>query len=117
MRHPPTPRDADAALYAELTGRLAANVQRLRAARAWTQEQAAARCLLSFRAYHGIEQARANFTARAVALLARGYGVGLDDLLRPAAAPPPRGPGRPRTAGAGAPPPPKGRPPGRTPRR
>lgn len=82
--------------YKDLVGRLAANVQRLRAARKWTQDQAAEHaCDMDTVQYRMVETQRANVTATTMARLCVAFKVDVVELLAPARAPKRRGRGRP----------------------
>ena len=84
-------------MYREVLERLAANVQRLRAARGWTQEECSARCGdLDITLLRSIEAARANVTAATVARLCEGLGADVAEFYDPRTAFVRRGPGRPR---------------------
>lgn len=99
MQRRPSVRDPlyEAPEYVDLLGRTAANLQRLRTARGWTQEEAAHQCgELAVLVYASIERGDDNFTAVTLARLARGFGVDVRDLLDPAPPPKPRRPGRPK---------------------
>ena len=101
MKRLPSTRDShyETPEYAAILGRVAAHAQELRAARGWTQEEAADRCdEMAVLVYASIERAEDNFTAVTLARLARGFEVDVHDLLAPAEPPKPRRPGRPRKA-------------------
>lgn len=84
-------------LFRELLGRIAANVGRLRAAKGWTQEEAAFRCDgMATYVFQCVESAKTNITATTIARLAEGFDVDPQELLAPLPPPPPRKPGRPR---------------------
>jgi transcriptional regulator with XRE-family HTH domain len=84
-------------LYREVIGRIAANIGCLRAARGWTQEEAAFRCDgMATYVFQCVEAAKTNITATTIARLADGFGVDPQDLLAPLPPPPRRKPGRPR---------------------
>lgn len=82
--------------YKDLIGRLAANAQRLRKARGWTQDKTAERaCDMDTVHYRLVELQRSNVTAVTIARLCVAFKVDVADLFAPAAAPPKRGRGRP----------------------
>lgn len=105
MRRPGTEADeatrrAVEALRVELGRRVGAHLTRLRAARRWSQEEAAWRSNLALRAYQRLESGGdGNPTLVTLARLSVAFEVGVCDLLEPAPTPPPRRPGRPK-AGA-----------------
>lgn len=83
--------------YREVLERLAANVQRVRAARGWTQEECCAQCGdLDITLLRAIEAARANVTAATVARLCEGLGVDVSEFYDSKTVFVRRGPGRPR---------------------
>ena len=67
--------------FIELASRLATNVRALRAAKGWTQEQAAEKCELPFQTYQPLEYAATNFTAVTLSRLCAGFGVDASELL------------------------------------
>lgn len=69
--------------YRDLLARVAHNLKRLRHARNWSQEQAAARCKTAPRVIQEIEAQRTNFTAVTLARLGDGFEVDPRQLLRP----------------------------------
>lgn len=82
--------------YRRVIERVAANVQRLRAARGWTQEDLAAHCGdLDLTVLRGVEAARTNVTAATVARLCEGLGVDVAEIYDPRATFARRPPGRP----------------------
>ena len=85
------------ALRVELGRRVGAHLTRLRAARRWSQEEAAWRSNLALRAYQRLESGGdGNPTIVTLARLSVAFEVGVCDLLEPAPTPPPRRPGRPK---------------------
>ncbi|MFZ5786785.1 MAG: helix-turn-helix domain-containing protein [Acidobacteriota bacterium] len=70
-------------VFKNLQARLAANVRRLRAARGWTQEDAAHACDMPLRLYQGVEGGKDNVTLVTLARLVEGFGVDVQDLLAP----------------------------------
>ncbi len=82
--------------YREWVERAAANVRRLRAARGWSQEQAAEACELSPRHYQAVEAGALNLTVTTLARLTAGFGVDPIELLLSAPPLRQRGPGRPK---------------------
>lgn len=90
--------------YAEVRARLSGNVRALRAARGWTQEQAAEACELAPTLWQAIEAGRTNATLITLARLARGLAVDPSALIVAIPTPlPPRRSGRPRKAPQAAP--------------
>lgn len=86
-------------MCADVGGRLGTNMRRLRAERAWGQEEAAWQAQLGIRIYQRLEAGRsANPTLATIAKLAVAFRVDVRDLLVPGEAPTPRRPGRPRRA-------------------
>lgn len=67
--------------YRALCGQLAAYLRAGRAARGWTQEQAAERCELSPTVYRYLESGRHNATLVTLARIALGFGVTVAELL------------------------------------
>lgn len=60
---------------------LARNVRRLRAAKGWSQEEAAAASSIHPTYWSQIETAKRNITVRVVGKVARGLGVGVAELF------------------------------------
>lgn len=87
--------------YQSLVDRVAANVRRLRAARGWTQEEAAHRCELHATLYRMVEGARTNLTASTVVRLCNGFEADAVELFLPTAPAAKRKVGR-RTVGTAA---------------
>lgn len=77
---------------------VAANVQRLRELRGWTQVEAARRCGLSKVTYQYVEAGETCFTSTSLSGLCDGFGVEVRELFVPAAAPVKRSVGRPKKA-------------------
>lgn len=69
--------------YRALLRRFAVNLRRLREARAWTQEEAGARCGMVMQMYQRIESASVNVTLTTVARLSDGFGVDAHQLFAP----------------------------------
>lgn len=74
----------------------AANVQRLRRKRGWTQEDLADKVELSARYVRRLESGEVDATLRTIARVATKLGVTVAAMLRVARLPEPK-PGRPRT--------------------
>ena len=75
---------------------LAANLARLRAARRWSQQQAADAIGIDLKHFQKLEYAALNPTLRTVVATAEAFGVPLARLLRQSTKPPARRPvGRP----------------------
>lgn len=96
MSRPRTGARYTSPTQAVITGRVAANVRRLREARGWTQEECAAHCggmatyLLQL-----VEAGASNITANTLARLCDGLAVDVLELLAHASPLPKRGKGRP----------------------
>jgi transcriptional regulator with XRE-family HTH domain len=71
--------------FKESQRRIAANAQRLRARRNWTQLQAALHCEMDAQHYYRIEAGALNLTLTTLARLARGFEVDLRELFEPIA--------------------------------
>jgi transcriptional regulator with XRE-family HTH domain len=85
------------AAQADAQGRLGASLRRLRAERAWGQEEAAWQAQVGIRAYQRLEGGKAvNPTLSTLVRLAVAFAVDVRELLVPAERPPPGRPGRPR---------------------
>lgn len=83
--------------YQAALTRVATNLRRLRAARGWTQEEAARRCADMAPQYlQLVEREGANLTLSTLARLADGFGIDIADLLLVGEPLPPRVVGRPR---------------------
>ncbi|MFO0610745.1 MAG: helix-turn-helix transcriptional regulator [Polyangiales bacterium] len=76
--------------YRALLRRFTANLRRIREARAWTQEEAGARCGMVMQMYQRIESAGVNVTLTTVTRLSAGFEVDAHELFAPIDAPPPR---------------------------
>ncbi len=70
-----------AAARRNLRLRLAGSTKRLRAARGWSQEQAAENAKLNPRHYQKIERGEVNVTLSTIAQLCRAFGVDVTDLF------------------------------------
>ena len=81
--------------YREWVRRIAANVQWLRDARGWTQEQAAEACGMDVRHLQSVEAADVNLTLTTLARLSDGFRIDPVQLVAPAEQPRKRSPGRP----------------------
>ena len=72
------------AAYRELRRRVAANLQRLRRARGWTQEEAAHRCGgMTTQQLQRIEGAGGNLTLTTLARLIEGFAIDIRALFAP----------------------------------
>ena len=70
-------------VFKDLQKRLANNVRRLRAAKGWTQEDAAHVCNMPLRLLQGIEGGTDNVTLITLARLVEGFQVDAQELLAP----------------------------------
>jgi transcriptional regulator with XRE-family HTH domain len=71
----------ESATYKKLVAALAANTERLRQARNWTQEDAAHECAMALQIYQRIETGRTNPTLTTLARLCEGFGVEVTTLF------------------------------------
>ena len=74
-------RDAHRQVYARAKATLAPTHIRLRTARGWTQEEAAARCGMNTDQYGALERRQRNATLETLAKIADGYGVTMAALI------------------------------------
>jgi transcriptional regulator with XRE-family HTH domain len=74
----------DSPVFKDLQRRLAANVRRLRAAKRWTQEDAAHACGMPVRLLQGVEAGKDNVTLVTLARLVDGFGGDVQRLFAPA---------------------------------
>ncbi len=71
----------EGAAYRELQRRFTAKLRELREARAWTQEEAGARCGMLMQQYQRIEAGGANVTFTTLARICEGFAIDVADVF------------------------------------